>query len=377
MKTPLAWKNLSHARRRTATALGGVAFAILLIFMQLGFYASARDGAVLIYEAMDFDLLVVSPEYVNNTRPGDFHRSRIEQARSLKGVTDVIPLWLAVGDWRNPVTGEAWDMLLVGVRPGDRPFRSSALNAQLPPLATAGTALFDRRSRPEYGHPPLAGTAAEINGRRVDITGEFAVGTGYVAAGATIMSRQTLARINAGGDEDRVNVGLVKLQPGARARDVRAALAALGANDTLVLTRPELLAREQHYWLRTKPVGIMFTCGVIVALLVGAVILYQILVSEVQHHRKEYATLKALGYNAVRVRGVIFQQGLMLALLGYVPALLAGALLYRVMWSWVYLPVTMEWSRALGVLLLTLLMSLAASALAARTLGRTDPAELL
>src|SRR5207237_5015700 len=107
---------------------------------------------------------------------------------------------------------------------------------------------------------------------------------------------------------------------------VRRMNAVLGP-DARALTRAELGAMEQDFWLNTKPIGIMFTSGVLVAFTIGAVILYQVLASEVQNRLREYATLKALGYDDRYVYGVVLRQGLIFSLLGYAPAWLGALVL--------------------------------------------------
>ena len=65
----------------------------------------------------------------------------------------------------------------------------------------------------------------------------------------------------------------------------------------MIMTRQELIDREENYFVNVKPVGIMFRVGMLVAFIVGAVILYQILASEITNRLKEFATMKAMGYS--------------------------------------------------------------------------------
>src|SRR5437879_1587471 len=130
MKTPLSWRNAWHNKVRSAVALSGIMFAILLMFMQLGFYGAARTNATSLYDMLDFDVAVVSPECMYLGQLGDFPRHRFEQIRSLSGVESLSPLWLQVGRWRNSDTREDWDMLAIAVEPSERPFRDSALSGR-------------------------------------------------------------------------------------------------------------------------------------------------------------------------------------------------------------------------------------------------------
>jgi putative ABC transport system permease protein len=142
------------------------------------------------------------------------------------------------------------------------------------------------------------------------------------------------------------------------------------------LTRDDLGRRERQFWLKVKPVGIMFSSGVAIAFIAGAVILYQVLANEVQHRLNEYATLKALGYGERAITGFVLQQGLLFAILGFAPAFFLAIALYAVLRAQAQVPVAMTGGRALLVLLLTLAMGICAGLLAVGKLRRADPAEL-
>jgi len=142
------------------------------------------------------------------------------------------------------------------------------------------------------------------------------------------------------------------------------------------LTRAEISSIDQRFWVKVKPIGIMFTSGVLVAVVAGAVILYQVLASEVQNRMREYATLKALGYGNRYTYGVVLRQALIFSGLGFVPAFFFALLLFFLLRTQALIPVTMEFTRAAGVFLLTALMCLSATFLAVRKLREADPADL-
>jgi len=377
MKTPLAWRNLSHKKGRSFIALCGISFAILLIFMQLGFYAAAQTDATNIYNALDFDVLVLSRQYVFVARPADFPRSRLEQARAIPGVESVVPVWMALGEWRSPETRERWNILAIGVEPAQRPFRDPALNDQLSLLLPSDTGLIDLLSRPEHGH--LApGVASEVQHHRVRIVGQYAIGGGFVAGATLITSRETFLEIfeQFSASTDRINAGLVKIAPGVSARAVAEEIKTRMWPVATALTRSDSAKAEKTFWLKVKPIGIMFTSGVMVALAAGAVILYQVLASEVQNRLREYATLKALGYGSRFIYGCVMRQALIFSWLGFIPALLFALVIYFLLRTQAMVPVTMELSRVISVFVLTSAMCLSAAFLAIRKLHAADPAEL-
>src|SRR5437773_2771849 len=101
-RTPLAWHNLLHDRPRTLVAAAGVAFAVLLLFVQLGFFVAVWRTATLLYDRLDFDLALTSVEYLDLFRPGSFPRARLAAVRALPEVRDVRPLSVGINTWRNP-----------------------------------------------------------------------------------------------------------------------------------------------------------------------------------------------------------------------------------------------------------------------------------
>ena len=109
---------------------------------------------------------------------------------------------------------------------------------------------------------------------------------------------------------------------------------------------------------------------------VGCVIVYQIIYSDVSDHLPEYATLMAMGYRLTSLLGVVAREGLLLATFGYLPAYAAGQGLYLVVRNATQLPVTMDTTRALTVFIMILVMCMGSALLAMRKLADADPAEI-
>ncbi|MFL6536948.1 MAG: ABC transporter permease DevC [Chthoniobacterales bacterium] len=374
MKTPLAWRNVTQAKVRSLIALCGISFAILLIFMQLGFYGAAGTTATNVYEALDFDLLLISPQYVFVARAAEFPRNRLEQVRGIDGVESVAPVWSAMGEWRNIESRERWNIFTLGVEPAERSFRNAAAN-ELPLLKVTDTVLTDLASRPQHG-PLGTGVTSEVQNHRVHVVGRYAIGAGFLAGATMITGRDTFMRIFPDASPERISLGLVRLKPGVSPDSVAAETRKRVWPAAMVVTRREAARGEQHFWLKVEPIGIMFTSGVLVALIAGAVILYQVLASEVQNRQREYATLKALGYGDSYVYGVVVRQAVIFAGLGFVPAFFFSLALYALLRTRALVPVSMEFSRAASVLFLTGLMCLSATFLAIRKLRAADPADL-
>src|SRR5207253_10091802 len=98
------------------------------------------------------------------------------------------------------------------------------------------------------------------------------------------------AKLLQGTSPDQPEAGVVKLAPGISARAVAEEMKRHLWPVAAAVTRSELATPARRYWLKVKPIGIMFTSGVLVAFVAGAVILYQVLASEVQNRMREFAT---------------------------------------------------------------------------------------
>jgi putative ABC transport system permease protein len=388
MPTSLAWSNLVHQKTRTAIAVAGASFALILIFIQLGFLAAVKTGATLIYDGLDFDLLLISSEYGDINRPGTFAQERLAVARSLPEVETAAPLYIGFQLWRNPVAKEedrqwgrrrrsimilAYDLTepvfrrLQAVEPADAPAA----------LARADTVLIDRCSRAEFGpqEGPQRMTATELGRHRVEVVGRFTLGTGFGADGLLVTSDRTYARV-LGRPLDRVCLGLVRLRGSASPADVQRRLNALLPADVRVCTREEICARERRHWVDNTSVGIIFYLGALVALAVGVVFVYQVVSGDVASHLSEYATLKAMGYSSGYLSWVVLQQAVGLALLAYLPSVGAALGLYALTRSAAGIPVSMTAGRLALVLALAILMCSVSGILALRKVRAADPADL-
>ena len=141
-------------------------------------------------------------------------------------------------------------------------------------------------------------------------------------------------------------------------------------------TRNGFIEMEKDYWRSSTAIGFIFTLGAGMGFVVGCVIVYQILYSDVSDHLPEYATLMAMGYKLTSLLGVVAREGFLLAVLGYLPAYGAGVVLYGVIKGATKLPVQMDPDRALVVFTMILVMCMGSAALAMRRLGDADPAEI-
>ena len=215
-----------------------------------------------------------------------------------------------------------------------------------------------------------------MNGRRITVGGLYELGTGFGVNGRVITSSANFLRIIRERRPHMIDIGLVKLKPGVDPEQVRARLEARLPRDVRVLTRKQFSQNEQTYWLKNSPVGFIFNLGTFMGLIVGAVIVYQILYSDVADHLSEYATLKAMGFSDMRLFSVVVKQALILTALGFVPGLAIAQVLYILTFRATMLPIEMTVGRVALVLAMTTGMCCGSAAFALRKLRSADPAEI-
>jgi len=394
-RTPLAWHNLAHDRPRTLVAVAGVAFALIVVFMQSGFLQSVLRTATMVTDKLDYDVMIVSQDYLYVAEPGNFPRARLEQAASVPGVRRVAPFFIGTGAWRGNRThpaptdeadhaarGRSRPVLVLGFELEDCPFRAHGpfrpedVERHLDALKAPDAVLVDRRSRKEFG-PLAVGMRPEISLRDYRVVGLFAMGSGFAADGAILVGDQAFGRICGADTLRHPNLGLVQLEPGADADAVAAEIAAaLPPHDSQVFTRDAYRFREMRYWVVSRSIGVIFTTGVSVAFLVGAVVAYQVLSSDVDDHAAEYATLRAIGYTGGQLSGVVLQQGLLIAAASYAPALLISWYLYGVVEARAVIPIDMDPRIAVPILVLAAAMCAASAVGALRRINAADPADV-
>ena len=380
-RIPLAWLLLTRQPVRLAVALAGIAFAGILMFMQLGFRDGLFDASVTIHRLFDTDLVLISPRSSSSVSMAGFPRRRLVQAMADPDVEGVTPVHWNLLLWRNPDTKATRSILTLGFEPADPLFTDPSLAPKAKLLQDRGRVLFDELSRPEFG--PVAEwfrggrtVESEINGKKVRVAGLVGLGTSFGADGNLLTSQETYLQLLPNTPPGSIEVGLIRLRAGADADAVVERLKRDLPDDVSVLTKAGFIAFEQNYWKSSTSIGFIFTRGAAMGFVVGCVIVYQILYSDVSDHLPEYATLMAMGYRLPTLLGVVAREGMLLAVFGYLPAYAAGQGLYLLVRNATQLPVSMNLTRALTVFIMILVMCMGSATLAMRRLGDADPAEI-
>jgi putative ABC transport system permease protein len=372
IRVTLAWRNITHRKTRSLVALSGVAGTVLMMLMQIGFYSGLLSSVTAIYRAMDADIFIVSSAYLQFVQPGTLPRERLFQAKTVAGVRDAEAFFVDAMLWRNPQTRERYRMLVMGIAPTSNIFGFSRETMQ---ALGDGRVLIDTLTRPRYG-PQDTGTVTEIGDRQVRIAGHYRMGPGLTADGAIIADDDTFVRILGRRTIDRPSLLAVRLDAGADPERVAAALRQTLPPDTRVFTRSEMIRAEERFWTSQTSMGPIFRLGAALGFVIGIVILYQIMASDIANRIREYATLKAIGYEDRSLRGIVLQEGSIFAVTGFIIGALLSTGLYSGVRAATSLPITMTPERLGGIFVLTFMMCWFSGLLATRKLRTADPAEL-
>ena len=378
---PLGWRQLWHRPLRLAVAVAGIAFAVLLILMQLGFRAALFESTLRFHERFRYDIALFSPDSVFIVRPAPFSIRRLYQALGLPEVAGIDPVYIFPAVWKSPWTAERRSINAVGVDPESDLLDTPGFSGNRHLMKQQDTLLFDEAARPEFGpigerfraYGPFQ---TEVNDRRVTVAGLVEIGPSFGIDGTVITSVDNWLRLFPERPRNDIELGLIRLRPGADPVVARDRLRAALPGDVLVLTKADFVARERAYWNGATPIGYVFAFGAIMGLVVGAIIVYQILFADVSEHIKEYGTLRAIGYRNRFVSGIVMQQAAILAILGFLPGALLAHFLYGAAASATRLPLYLTPERGVAVFLVTLGMCLLSGFLALRRVRRLDPAEV-
>lgn len=382
-RTPLAWFNLTYERRRLLTALAGVAFAVILMFIFVGFKNAYYDSQVQLLQRLNGEIVIVNRVKTNMFAPEQFARRRLYQAQAFDGVDAAYPLYMAIGNWKNPVTKSIRALRVLAFNPNDPVLPLPGITDHLDALKRPWTALIDLSARPEVG-PTQAGIVTELMEQQVEVVGTFDLGTDFASGnGNVVMSDQNFLRYfaNLGPEEDSrtlntVDIGLLRVSPDANVDRLVQVLAQSLPQDVTVLSKAEFVRRELTYWQENTSIGFVFGLLTSISFVVGIVLVYQILYTDVADHWAEYATLKAMGYPNRYLLGLILQEAALLSVLGFVPGLIVSLGLYAVAEDATGLMMQLTPGRAWDIFLATFIMCLVSGAIAVRKVQAADPAEV-
>lgn len=151
LKIPLAWLKLARQRVRFMVALAGIAFIVVLMFMQIGFQDALYASATQVHRSLQGDIFLLSSQYKSLTAIQSFPRTRLYQALGFYGVESVSPIYLQFAKIKNSLTGQSNSLYVLGFDSAKPVFNLPEVAQNLNFLKLTDVVLFDRKSWPEFG----------------------------------------------------------------------------------------------------------------------------------------------------------------------------------------------------------------------------------
>jgi putative ABC transport system permease protein len=387
-KTPIAVLQLQYQKTQTLAAILGIAFTTMLIFMQIGFRVTYLDSLTELPNSFQGEVFLMSPSSITILLPVGFSQRRLDQVRALEEVESTTPLYLAQILWRNPRNPAIFlrQILVLGMPLKSGTIALPGVDANLEKLKKADRFLLDEKSRIDFDPyilevrqtgKAIVETRQLSSGslRRVHVVGLFQLGANTTFNAVTITSHSTFQKLF-NRSRHSISLGVIKLKPGSNVEQVVQKIRNFLPNDVQVLSKNELLEKERDFYEFGTPIGLIFRFGLIVALLVGTVILYQILYIKVSKYIVQYATLKAIGFSHLFLVKIVIQEAFILAILGYIPGWILSSLMYNLLREETRLNFVMKWGVSIAVLLAISGICLISAGLAVDKLREANPADI-
>jgi putative ABC transport system permease protein len=405
---PLALRNVVHGGRRSLAAISGVAFSLTMVLLQLGFLEAVKITASNNFEQVDFDIVLLSPRYEQFYAPGLIPLARLTEARRVANVVSSSPMYATFNLWRCPAYPvsrdetdtagepspgplERWllgakmprplqrrELFVIGIDLDKNPFRDpirSRIEAAKHLLRLTNRVLLNELSHPDFGWELRDQVKDwELGKQQVTIAGGFSMLRGFAADSTVICSDRNFLRL-CGFPPDRVSLGFLKVQGGSVTDTIEHLRSSL-PGDVVPLSRADILDRETDHWVNQTSTGQLFAFGVLVAMIVATVVVYQVLSNDVREHLPEYATLKAMGYSSTRLSRVVVVQSLIYMILAYVIAVVLGVIVYWTTQELAGIPMRLTARNLLLTLLLALVVGFLSGFLSLSKLRAAQPADL-
>ena len=358
---PIAWEQLSGDKKRFFVALLGITFAVAMMLFQMGLRNALYKQVVGPLELLDGEVVIVGANYEYFGVGKGFAQIRMFQALADEDVESATGIKLGCMSFKNV-------------------FLSDDIKESQDYLKRDGAVLFDRLSRSQYGKVAEkfereGSVRTEVAGKRAMIRGLVKIGATFAADGNVLMSLRTFSDIW-NEPEGVYSVGVLKLREGADPEKVAKSLEKILPSDVRVMTKEKFIQNEKNYWAERTPIGFVIGASMAVAIFVGAVIVYQILYTDVTDHLSEYATLKAIGFGDSFFVWIIVQESFILSVMGFVPGTVLAEILYVLTRTVAGMQTYMAPSSLAIVFGLSLSMCLIAGLFATRKLRKANPADI-
>ncbi len=367
----LALKNLLHDKLRSAMTIAGVAFAVTLVFVQVGLFLGILDNASVTIDHIQADLWVTSRNTPNVDFAHGFPQGLVQRVRSVPGVERADNLLVQFLNLSLP-NGAEEGMLVYGLEDFTRwgiPWSIEA--GEVRDLRRGAYMFLDASAERRFGKFAV-GDYREVMGRRVKIIGRSREAVSFTTSPIAFLTYDLVQELSGGRMDGRTTYILVKLAPGADATAVAAELRRrLPHND--VYTRAAWAKRSRSYWVASTGIGLNMYLTVFLGCLVGVVVVTQTLYTSTMEHIKEFGTVKAIGGSNADIYRILGAQAAIAAVIGFLAGRLMAALLAPAM-AEIRLKLIIPHEFAAIVFAGTLVLCLVAALVSFRKVAKIDPA---
>jgi putative ABC transport system permease protein len=387
LSAKLAWSNTTNNWQRLFVRCSGITFAVVLMFMQTGFRNALFDSNVrIVEEKINVDIVIRSKSRFMLSSGQQMPLHHVITARSCEGVHLAEPLYIenmASGIRRAGFSSRT--IRVIAFDPKSETFVKFGLKDLADALAQQGTAAADIKSKKMFGLPRTSDELTndvfgELSGKQVRIVGLFESGINFSNDGNLVMTPQNFSEyfsFRGNGDPlSAVDYGLVRCVEGVDVEQVVSRLKNVLGPNVFVQTRDSFLESERNFWGKNTPIGLIFWVGTMIGFVVGLIICYQVLATDIADHLGEFATLKAMGYPSTFFAAVVVIQSLLMSLVSFVPGLVIALVAFQFVNIGTGLVMFLNIERTATVMGLTVLMCVISGIIALRKLLSADPATL-
>ncbi len=356
------------------------------MFMQTGFRNALFDSNVRIAEQTNADFIIRTRTRFMLSSGQLMPADRITAARNVPGVLDVQPIYIeTIVSYLRRIGQPARRLRIIAFDPLRPVFENMGIRRFAEALDGPLTAIADRKSKPMFGFDDATcqndgKTYGELAGKKIKMVGCFKLGIDFSNDGNVIMKPVNFASYfphrGNGRPLDAVDYGLIRALPDVDQNRLLADLRRELGPHVLVDTKAGFLRSERNFWGRSTPIGLIFMVGTIIGFVVGLIICYQVLATDIGDHMSEFATIKAMGYPSLFFASVVVIQAVFLSLISFLPGMLISLTVFAFVNSYSGLIMYLNFERASLVLLLTVGMCVLSGIIALRKLLSSDPANL-
>ena len=366
----LALKTLLHDKVRFVITVSGVAFAVLLVLVQVGLFVGLLSNSTITIEHAGADLWVTSKNTPNVDFAHAFPESRVDRVRSVPGVLQADNLIVSFLNVQLPTGAEEGTIFYALEHFDHWQVPWSVVEGDTRDLARGPYMMLDDSATKRFGAFSV-GDYREVLGKRLQIIGRTKEAKSFTTTPIAFVDYRLAQELSPQNLHNNTTYILVKVAPGSDVEAVRRAIRErLPFND--VYTQAEWGERSKTYWVANTGLGINMYMTVFLGCLVGVVVVAQTLYTSTMEHLKEFGTVKAIGGSNADIYAILFRQASISAVVGFVFGLLP-ALALRPVLPKIGLALVISPLFAFYVFLGTILLCLGSAVISFRKVAGIDP----